>query len=86
MPYIENKYRNILKDGLKVIADFVTTGGKLNYCFTFLCLRYIKIKGESYQNYSDCIAALECAKLELYRRQMAMYEDQKINDNGDLDV
>lgn len=27
--------------------------------------------------------ALECTKLELYRRRVADYEDQKIADNGD---
>ena len=30
------------------------------------------------------IGVLECAKLELYRRVVAMYEDGKIKENGDV--
>jgi hypothetical protein len=40
--------------------------------------------GESYSGYADIIGTLECAKLELYRRQVARYEDQAIEKNGDL--
>jgi len=32
----------------------------------------------------DAIGALECAKLELYRRVAAPYEDTKIAENGDV--
>jgi hypothetical protein len=32
---------------------------------------------------ADVVGALECAKLELYRRLAAPYEDQKIKLNGD---
>ena len=39
---------------------------------------------ESYSNYADIIGALECAKLELYRRRLAPYEDTAINKHGDL--
>ena len=40
--------------------------------------------GESYSNYADIIGALECAKLELYRRGVGPYEDIAIAKNGDL--
>ena len=30
------------------------------------------------------IGVLECAKLELYRRVAAPYEDDKIDENGDV--
>jgi hypothetical protein len=30
------------------------------------------------------IGMLECAKLELYRRSVANYEDEKILENGDV--
>ena len=30
------------------------------------------------------VGVLECAKLELYRRMAAPYEDEKIEDNGDV--
>ena len=40
--------------------------------------------GESYSNYADVIGTLECAKLGLYRRWVADYEDKAIAKNGDL--
>ena len=40
--------------------------------------------GESYSNYADVIGTLECAKLEIYRRWVASYEDGAIRKNGDL--
>lgn len=58
--------------------------GELNYMITKLCKRYLEIKGENYQNYNDIIGALEGAKLELYRRKIAAYEDLKIKENGDV--
>ena len=48
-------------------------------------MKLIKDKGESYSNYAECIAALECAKIELYRRKIAPYEDKKIEENGDIE-
>lgn len=45
---------------------------------------YIKTKGESYQTYNDIMGALEGAKLELYRRKIGIYEDKKIEENGDV--
>jgi len=32
----------------------------------------------------DVLGALECAKLEFYRRLVAVYEDVKIRENGDV--
>jgi hypothetical protein len=34
--------------------------------------------------YNDAIGALEGAKLELYRRYVSAYEDDKIKENGDV--
>ena len=39
---------------------------------------------ESYSSYADLIGTLECAKLELYRRWVAAYEDGAISRHGDL--
>ena len=59
--------------------------GGLNYILTTTCLYYLKTKGESYQTYNDIIGALECCKLELYRRKISPYEDIKIKENGDVE-
>lgn len=60
------------------------TAGELNYLFTKLALQYVETKGTSYQTFNDIIGALEGCKLELYRRAIGKYEDQKIRENGDI--
>lgn len=52
----------------------------LNY-FLF---KLAKVTCNSYRDYSDFIGELESAKLEIYRRQIAPYEDKKIKQNGDV--
>jgi len=58
--------------------------GELNYGITLLINNYMSEKGESYQTYNDIMGALEGAKLELYRRKIAPYEDKKCEENGDV--
>lgn len=61
-----------------------STAGELNYLITRLMLRYLTFKKPSYQTYNDLIGVLECAKMELYRRKIADYENEKIQENGDV--
>lgn len=58
--------------------------GELNYAITELIREYLGYTGERYQAFNDVLGALEGAKLELYRRRLAPYEDQKIQENGDV--
>ena len=37
-----------------------------------------------YTHVNEAVGVLECAKLELYRRVAAPYEDEKIAENGDV--
>jgi hypothetical protein len=60
------------------------TAGELNYAITALLTWYVGSKGQSYQTYNDMLGALEGAKLELYRREIAPYENFKIEQNGDV--
>ena len=76
MPYIEQARRKEMKE--------MSNPGDLNYLITKLLLAYLKTKGESYQTYNDIIGALEGAKLEIYRRKIAQYENTKIDTNGDV--
>lgn len=88
MPYIPKSRRERFEKDLRTLIfgnPLILNGGDLNYFFTKICLEYMKHKGESYENYSTCISSLECAKLELYRRQVAKYEDIKITENGDIE-
>ena len=46
---------------------------------------YLKQKSHlAYAEFNEAIGAIECAKLELYRRMLAPYEDRKIAENGDV--
>jgi len=57
--------------------------GELNYVITSIIDNYI---GPSmrYSDINAVIGALECAKLELYRRLAAPNEDEKKEINGDV--
>lgn len=82
MPYIKKDDRVKFS---RAFADlFPETPGELNYIFTEIIFNYLEQKGQSYQTYNDIIGALECCKMELYRRHISTYEDKKIQENGDL--
>jgi len=78
MPYIKDERK---KD---VLVNGATNAGELNYLFTYWIGQYILDKDESYQIYNDVIGALESCKLELYARKIRLYEDKKIEENGDV--
>ena len=59
------------------------TSGELNFAITSLLVDYLSRKGQSYSRMNDCLGALEGAKLELYRRVIAPFEDEKKLLNGD---
>lgn len=79
MPYINQEARDAIDSGM-----IPNTSGELNYLLTMTVLEYIRDKVESYTAYNDALGALEGCKLELYRRHVAPYEDEKIIYNGDL--
>jgi hypothetical protein len=82
MPYIEIKDRSQLDATGKVLrAD---NAGQLNFQITQLVRDFLRGGPESYARYNAAIGALECAKLELYRRKIQQYEDSKILENGDV--
>ena len=84
MPYIKKEDRNKLKDYINNEVQGPENAGQLNFIFTKIILDYISKKGQNYQNYNDIIGALECCKIELYRRSIGPYEDIKITENGDV--
>jgi DNA-directed RNA polymerase specialized sigma54-like protein len=79
MPYVKKPDRKRLDEGAE--AD---SPGELNYVITKKIDSYLGRKGLSYANVNEIIGVLECAKLEIYRRVVAKYEDTKIADNGDV--
>lgn len=81
MPYIDQGSRIDLAAGRSP-----TKPGELNYLVTKLVDSFLVMSGVSYTSLNAAIGVLECAKLELYRRVAAKYEDEKMSDNGDVYV
>ena len=81
MPYLEKGVRASLEDGR--VPD---EAGELNYLVTKLCDAFLMKTGLSYKNINQAVGVLECAKLELYRKIAAPYEDKKEIANGPVYV
>jgi hypothetical protein len=81
MPYLEQGIRVSLDDGRKALK-----GGELNYQVSKLLNDFFAMKGLNYAAINEAVGALECAKLELYRRIAGPYEDKKIGENGEVYV
>lgn len=82
MPYIPKDERREI-DGivsLTWIGDL--DAGSFNYLISSLLNEFLK--DLSYERLNTAIGVLECAKLELYRRVAAPYEDLKRDINGEV--
>jgi len=79
MPYITKEQRKAVDGGHRPMSP-----GELNYAITTQCLNFLDQYGHNYTDYNAVIGALECAKLEFYRRLVGPYEDIKIRANGDI--
>ena len=86
MPYIKNEIRSMLASTTAAIEQNPpVTVGDLNYILTKTCLAFLKKNViVNYQSYNDVIGALECCKLEMYRRAVVPYETKKIEESGDV--
>lgn len=83
MPYIRQEDRakiDPLIPGLKQLVSQMGFGA-LNYAITQLCLG---MKTNKYEDHAALSGVLDNVKDELYRRRIAMYEDRKIQENGDI--
>jgi hypothetical protein len=57
--------------------------GPLNYVITKLLIAWMGPR-PCYDNFNDVIGVLRCVELEMYRRMVAPYEDEKIAAHGDV--
>ncbi|MCP4651651.1 MAG: hypothetical protein GY853_16440 [PVC group bacterium] len=83
MPYITKHDRDLLA-GLQITFEHlmpVCHIGEINFLITDMLLC---TKPETYQDFNELIGLLECVKLEFYRRAVAIYEDKKKEENGDV--
>lgn len=82
MPYISQDRRKDIDHG-----ERPQNAGELNYAITKLVDAYLQDKGGiRYAHLNEVVGAMECAKLELYRRLAVPYEDLKIEEAGDVYV
>lgn len=79
MPYIEESRRRELEEGWVAPRNV----GELNYVITKLAIEFLGTNPH-YEDFNGVIGVLESAKLELYRRAVAPYEDYKRDENGDV--
>ncbi len=87
MPYILREKREVLDPAIRELADaFIKLddggnfAGNLNYAVTKLL--FTLYPEPNYQRFNDMVGALECCKLELYRKKVGPYEDVKEKENG----
>lgn len=87
MPYIDQADRDIIDPLIAALDDASGLGsmtdGEMNYTISRLLKLWL---GETpnYSAFNKAIGVLECAKLELYRRMIAPYEDKKMEAHGDV--
>ncbi len=84
MPYIKKENRVKLEEPARNIAVNIACAGDLNFVFTEIIDEYIKRRGCKYTTLNEVVGAIECCKIELYRRIAGPYEDKKIIENGDV--
>ena len=85
MPYVKQKTRNLYDVELNDLIEKLRPDepGDLNYIITRLIQAFVGPEA-TYDQYNAAVGVLECAKMELYRRAVTVYEDHKIIDNGDV--
>ena len=86
MPYIKKEDRPKIIGNLDHIVENIDNVGELNYTITRLVHLYLKKEGICYKNLSSITGVLNDVKIEFERRVVAKYEDEKIEQNGDIGV
>ena len=92
MPYTKEEYREEVDNAVSDIINYLNlcsdreVDGDINYIITRIVVEgCLGADGKmSYTRGSNMIKALECSKLEIYRRLLGPYEDAKVFENGDV--
>jgi hypothetical protein len=86
MPYIKREDRRPLDPLIEQVAALLPQrefAGAFNYVVSRLCAEILRNQ-PGYSRINELIGALECAKLELYRRVAGPYEDTKARAHGEV--
>lgn len=92
MPYIDSRLRESIDEAVcDVGLDIrLLEPGELNYVLTRIILNYVRERRDdvdgrvSYSTYNEVLGVLSAITQEVYRRLVAPYEDEKIEENGDV--
>lgn len=90
MPYLTQEARAQLDDHINGLLQALLESpegsipGGLNYAICRVADGVIAAKGESYSQYNNLLGSVEAAKLEIYRRMVAPYENAKSYQNGEV--
>lgn len=88
MPYIRPDRRPKIDNKVSALAraleELGSDKGDLNYAITRLVVEHMKRVGVRYSSLSDATGVLNDVKAEFERRIVALYEDEKISENGDV--
>jgi len=82
MPYIKQEKRVRIDPIIEDLSQYLSEEGDFNYAITKLMHKYIQLKGLRYQHCNAIVGVVECAKQEFYRKVVAPYEEEKIQENG----
>jgi len=82
MPYIVRSRRKVLDKKLKPLIKELQSGGEC--CYAIVRILECLLPSLCYSHIAGAIGVLETAKLELYRRVAAPYEDHKLKESGDV--
>jgi len=88
MPYIRKndrlQYEELLEKLLDLLEQSGYHPGHMNFVISDLINKCLGEEGMSYTNANKWIGSLECAKLEIYRRLLVPYENDKCQENGEV--
>lgn len=91
MPYLTEEDKH--KVGVEVdrLTDYTNNldiqnlAGHINYINFIVVRRWISKNGKKYFVFAAILGTLICCVLEIYRRLVAPYEEEKIKSNGDAE-
>lgn len=81
MTYLEKKYeREYLNSIVDIYGDVLIKKGAISYLLYLIAKRTC----DDFESYTKIIGELECVKMEIYRRQIAVFQNKEKNKNGDI--
>ena len=84
MPYIPKNDRKLYEGAILTLKHIIKTPGELNYVITRLVHNYIAEKKLCYDTLNSVVGVFTCALSEFQRRILSPYEDQKMEEHGDV--